>query len=38
MADAGYAARRIEIGVRDRARFGAGVVAELPAIIAALEG
>jgi len=34
----GYAGRRLEIGVRDRARFGAGVVAELPAIIGSLEG
>ncbi len=32
----GYAQRRLEIGVRDRARFGAGVVAELPAVIGEL--
>jgi alcohol dehydrogenase len=32
----GYAARRIEILARDRARFGAGIVAELPAVIAEL--
>jgi alcohol dehydrogenase len=32
----GYAQRRLEILVRDRARFGAGVVAELPAVVAAL--
>jgi len=37
MAD-GYAGRRIEIGVRDRARFGAGVVAELPSIVGNLGG
>jgi alcohol dehydrogenase len=37
MAD-GYAQRRLDIGVRDRARFGAGVVAELPAAIADLGG
>jgi len=30
----GYSARRIEILVRDRARFGAGVVAELPSVLA----
>jgi alcohol dehydrogenase len=36
--DAGYADRRIEIGVRDRARFGAGVVRELPAVIGSLGG
>jgi alcohol dehydrogenase len=29
----GYARRRLEIVVRDRARFGAGVVAELPAAV-----
>jgi alcohol dehydrogenase len=33
----GYAGRRIEIGVRDRARFGAGVVAELPSIVGDLR-
>jgi alcohol dehydrogenase class IV len=32
----GYAARRLEIGVRDRARFGAGIVAELPSALADL--
>ncbi len=32
----GYAGRRIEIGVRDRARFGAGVVADLPAVVGAI--
>ena len=32
----GYAGRRIEILARDRARFGAGIVAELPAVIAEL--
>jgi alcohol dehydrogenase len=31
--DSGYARRRLEIGVRDRARFGAGIIAELPAAI-----
>jgi len=30
----GYAARRLDILARDRARFGAGIVAELPAILA----
>ena len=35
---AGYADRRIDIGVRDRARFGASVVAELPSVIASLGG
>jgi alcohol dehydrogenase len=34
----GYAGRRIEIGVTDRARFGAGIVAELPAVMASLGG
>jgi len=34
----GYADRRIEIGVRDRARFGAGVVADLPSIVGDLGG
>ncbi|HUQ78124.1 MAG TPA: iron-containing alcohol dehydrogenase [Patescibacteria group bacterium] len=34
----GYADRRLEIGVRDRARFGAGVIAELPAIVASIDG
>jgi alcohol dehydrogenase len=32
----GYAGRRLEIVTRDRARFGAGIVAELPAVIAGL--
>ncbi|MDQ3127729.1 MAG: iron-containing alcohol dehydrogenase [Chloroflexota bacterium] len=32
----GYAGRRIDIGVRDRARFGAGIVAELPSVLAEL--
>jgi alcohol dehydrogenase len=32
--DSGYATRRLEIGVRDRARFGAGIIAELSAAIA----
>jgi alcohol dehydrogenase len=34
----GYADRRIDILARDRARFGAGVVAELPSVIAGLGG
>lgn len=34
----GYAGRRLEILARDRARFGAGVVAELPSVIASLGG
>jgi len=32
----GYAARRLEILSRDRARFGAGIVAELPFVLAGL--
>ena len=32
----GYAGRRLEILARDRARFGAGVVAELPSVVADL--
>jgi alcohol dehydrogenase len=32
----GYAGRRLDISVRDKARFGAGVVAELPSIVAGL--
>jgi len=36
MTSEGYAARRIDILARDRARFGAGIVAELPATIAGL--
>ena len=35
---AGYADRRIEIGVRDQARFGAGIVAELPDAIGSTGG
>jgi alcohol dehydrogenase len=34
----GYAGRRIEIGVRDRARFGAGIVRELPSVVRDLVG
>jgi alcohol dehydrogenase len=34
----GYATRRLEIGVRDQARFGAGVVAELPSIVEEVGG
>jgi alcohol dehydrogenase len=34
----GYAGRRLDILARDRARFGAGIVAELPEILAALGG
>jgi alcohol dehydrogenase len=34
----GYASRRLEIGVRDRARFGAGVVADLSSIVGGLGG
>ncbi len=34
----GYAGRRLEILARDRARFGAGAVAELPSIIGQLGG
>jgi alcohol dehydrogenase len=36
--DGGYAGRRLDIAVRDRARFGAGVVADLPAVVAELGG
>jgi alcohol dehydrogenase len=36
MTPEGYARRRIEILARDRARFGAGIVAELPVVIAEL--
>lgn len=32
----GYAGRRLEIGVRDRARFGAGVIADLPAAVGSI--
>jgi len=32
----GYAGRRLDILARDRARFGAGVVAELPSVLAGL--
>jgi len=35
---AGYAPRRLEILARDRARFGAGIVAELPSVLAGLGG
>jgi alcohol dehydrogenase len=38
MTSEGYAGRRIEILARDRARFGAGIVVELPAVIAGLGG
>jgi len=34
----GYASRRLEIGVRDRARFGAGIVGDLPTVITSLGG
>jgi alcohol dehydrogenase class IV len=34
----GYSGRRLEIGVRDRARFGAGAVGELPVVIGQLGG
>jgi alcohol dehydrogenase len=34
----GYAGRRIDIAVRDRARFGAGVIVELPSIVGELGG
>jgi alcohol dehydrogenase len=34
----GYAGRRLEIGVRDRARFGAGIVRELPSVVRDLGG
>jgi alcohol dehydrogenase len=34
----GYASRRLEIVARDRARFGAGVVAELPEVVASIGG
>jgi alcohol dehydrogenase len=33
----GYAGRRLDILARDRARFGAGVIAELPAVVAELR-
>jgi alcohol dehydrogenase len=36
--EGGYAGRRLEIGVRDRARFGAGAVADLPSVIGSLDG
>ena len=38
MTFAGYAPRRLEILARDRARFGAGIVAELPSVLAGLGG
>jgi alcohol dehydrogenase len=34
----GYAGRRLDILARDRARFGAGIVAELPEVVASLGG
>jgi alcohol dehydrogenase len=34
----GYAARRLDILTRDRARFGAGMVGELPEVVASLGG
>src|SRR6185503_10345455 len=34
----GYAGRRLEILARDRARFGAGVIGELPAAVRSLGG
>ncbi|HKG56625.1 MAG TPA: iron-containing alcohol dehydrogenase [Candidatus Limnocylindrales bacterium] len=34
----GYAGRRLDIVARDRARFGVGVIAELPEIVASLRG
>jgi alcohol dehydrogenase class IV len=34
----GYAGRRIEILARDHARFGAGIIAELPEVVASLGG
>ncbi len=34
----GYAIRRLEIGVRDRARFGAGIVADLPVVVESIGG
>ena len=34
----GYAARRLDILARDRARFGAGVVAELPSVLGEAGG
>jgi alcohol dehydrogenase len=34
----GYSGRRLEIGVRDRARFGAGVIADLPAVVDSIGG
>src|SRR4029079_5191718 len=34
----GYAARRIDTVARDRARFGAGIVAELPSIVSDVGG
>ncbi len=33
----GYAGRRLDVLARDRARFGAGIVAELPSMLAGLE-
>lgn len=34
----GYAGRRLEIGVRDRARFGVGAIADLPAVVDSIGG
>ena len=34
----GYARRRLDILARDRARFGAGIVADLPQVVASLSG
>ena len=36
MSFEGYAARRLDVLARDRARFGAGIIAELPAVLADL--
>ena len=36
--DGGYAVRRLEISVRDRARFGAGIIDELPTAVSDLGG
>ena len=38
MTSDGYAGRRLEILARDRARFGAGVIAELPSAVRDLGG
>ncbi|HEY8438811.1 MAG TPA: iron-containing alcohol dehydrogenase, partial [Candidatus Limnocylindrales bacterium] len=34
----GYATRRLDILTRDRARFGSGIVGELPEVVASLGG